>query len=240
MKKYLLVPAFLLFSIASNSQVIISLLLGDKLNSGKVEFGLEGGFNWSTLKNLSEAKNLRSFNLGFYFDIKAFKDTAWMINTGVIVKSPMGAGGLPVYSLNDAALDSAFVGGIVNRKVRYFNVPLMIKYQFKNHIYAKAGVQLGLRAKAYDQFIKTVKDEDDLEYTIKTKDNYHPLDAGLAFGLGYRLIKGNGMNIGIQYYLGFVDVVIDDSSPSQFNRSFYLTAGIPIGKTKATTAKEPN
>ena len=171
MKKYLLVPAFLLFSIASNSQVIISLLLGDKLNSGKVEFGLEGGFNWSTLKNLSEAKNLRSFNLGFYFDIKAFKDTAWMINTGVIVKSPMGAGGLPVYSLNDAALDSAFVGGIVNRKVRYFNVPLMIKYQFKNHIYAKAGVQLGLRAKAYDQFIKTVKDEDDLEYTIKTKDN---------------------------------------------------------------------
>jgi hypothetical protein len=239
MKKYLFVPAFLLFSIASNAQVIMSILLGDKLNSGKVEFGLEGGFNWSTLKNLNGAKNLRSFNLGFYFDIKMFKDSAWMLNTGVIVKSPMGAGGLPVYSLNNAPLDSAFAGGIVNRKVRYFNVPLMMKYQFKNHIYAKAGVQLGLRAKAYDQFLKTVKDQDDLEYTLKTKDDYHPLDAGLAVGLGYRLMKGNGMNIGVQYYFGFVDVVVDDSSPSQFNRSFYLTAGIPIGKNKTTTAKEP-
>ena len=239
MRRMILLVCLVFSTHCGNSQVLISLLLGDKLNTGTLEFGLEGGFNWSTLKNLNGAKNLRSFNLGFYFDIKMFKDSAWMLNTGVIVKSPMGAGGLPVYSLHNAPLDSAFAGGIVNRKVRYFNVPLMMKYQFKNHIYAKAGVQLGLRAKAYDQFLKTVKDQDDLEYTLKTKDDYHPLDAGLAVGLGYRLMKGNGMNIGVQYYFGFVDVVVDDSSPSQFNRSFYLTAGIPIGKNKTTTAKEP-
>jgi len=89
-----------------------------------------------------------------------------------------------------------------------------------------------LRAKGFDEFIKTVKDKEDLKYTLKTKDNYHPLDAGFAFGLGYRLMKGNGMNIGLQYYMGFVDVVVNDALPSQFNRSLYLTAGIPIGKGK--------
>jgi len=235
MRKCLLL-AGLLFSLHGGySQVIISLLLGDKLNSDKIEFGLDGGLNWSNLHGLPGGKNLIGFNLGFYFDIK-FKNPAWMINTGVIVKSPMGADDLPVYSLNDEALDSAFAGGQIKRKIRYFNVPVMMKYQFKNHFYAKAGIQLGLRSKAFDEFTNTVKDKNDLDYKLKTKDDYHPLDGGLAFGLGYRLMKGNGMNIGIQYYLGLIDVVIDDVSPNQFNRSFYITAGIPIGKGKKTSS----
>ena len=231
MRKSLLLAGFLFAVCCAHSQVIISLLLGDKLNSGKVEFGLDGGINWSDIKGLPDAKSLAGFNLGFYFDIK-LKKPEWMINTGVIVKSPMGADDLPVYSLNNPPLDSALVGGNVKRKIRYFNVPVMIKYQFKNNIYAKAGIQLGLKSKAFDEFINNVKEKNDLNYKLKTKDNYHKLDAGLAFGLGYRLLNGNGMNIGLQYYLGLVDVVIDDLSPKQFNRSLYLTAGIPIGKQK--------
>ena len=231
MIKKLLLVAFLFAGYPGHSQVIISLIFGDKLNSDKIEFGLDGGLNWSTLKGLPDANSMIGFNLGFYFDFK-LKNPNWMVNTGVIVKSPMGAEGLPVYSLGDDALDSAFSGGTVKRKIRYFNVPVMMKYQFKNHLYAKAGIQLGLRAKAFDEFLNTVKDDDDLKYKLKTRDNYHPLDAGLAFGLGYRLMKGNGMNLGVQYYLGLIDVVIDDTSPNQYNRSFYVTAGIPIGKGK--------
>ena len=227
----LLLAVLLLAGFNGHSQVIISLIFGDKLNSDKIEFGLDGGVNWSTLHGLPDANSMIGFNLGFYFDFK-LKNPNWMVNTGVIVKSPMGAEGLPVYGLGDDALDSAFSGGTVKRKIRYFNVPVMMKYQFKNHLYAKAGIQLGLRAKAFDEFLNTVKDDDDLKYKLKTRDNYHPLDAGLAFGLGYRLMKGNGMNLGVQYYLGLIDVVIDDTSPNQYNRSFYVTAGIPIGKGK--------
>ena len=237
MKKILLLVGLLFAFYNGNTQVIISLIFGDKLNSDKLEFGLDGGVNWSTLHGLPGAKSLAGFNLGFYFDIK-LKNPDWRINTGVIVKSPMGADDLPVYNLNDLYLDSAFAGGSVKRKIRYFNVPVMMKYQFNKGIYAKAGIQLGLRSKCTDEFLKTVKDKDDLKYTVKTKDQYHPLDAGLAFGFGYRLMKGNGMNIGLQYYLGLIDVVVDDSSPNQFNRSLYLTVGIPIGKGKAKAAKE--
>lgn len=220
----------LLVSINSaRTQVLISILLGDKLNTGKIEFGLDGGANWSTIKNLDGAKSLTGFNLGFYFDFK-LKNPSWMLNTGVIVKSNMGADELPVYSVGNPNLDNAFTGGKVTRKINYFNVPIMMKYSFKNHIYLKAGTQLGLRYKAFDEFKNSVNEEDDLKYKFEIKDQFHPLDAGLAIGAGYRLMKGNGMNVGVQYYLGLIDIRVDDTSPNQFNRVLYLTAGIPIGK----------
>lgn len=55
MKKNILV-SFLILMLChqSNGQVLISLLLGDKLNSGKLEFGLDGGVNWSNISNLKE------------------------------------------------------------------------------------------------------------------------------------------------------------------------------------------
>jgi hypothetical protein len=229
MKKLSLISLCLVICSVSSSQILISLLLGDKLNTGKIEFGLEGGVNWSALKNLDESKSLTGFNLGFYFDIKT-RNENWMFNTGVIVKSPMGADDLPVYTLNNSGLDSAFINGRVARKLRYFNVPLMMKYTFKNHFFAKGGIQLGLRSKCFDEFTKTVNDKKDLRYKLDTRDLYHALDAGIALGIGYRLLKGNGMNLNLQYYYGFIDVVVDDSTPDQFNRVLYLTAGIPIGK----------
>jgi hypothetical protein len=235
MKKYLFITGFMFFAFVANAQVLISILLGDKLNTGKIEFGLAGGVNWSSIKNLEGSEHLLGFNLGFYFDIK-LKNPSWLLNTGVIVKSPMGAGELPLYSLSDSPLDSVFIGGTVTRKLRYFNVPVMMKYKFKNHFFVKGGIQLGLRSKCYDEFTKTVNEKDDLQYTVNIKEQYHPIDAGLAVGLGYRLMKGNGMNLDLQYYHGLIDITIDDSASDQFNRVIYLTAGIPIGKNH----KKPN
>ncbi len=77
MRKYFFIAGLLLFGNAAKTQVLISILLGDKLNTGKIEFGLEGGANWSTMKNLDQAKSLSTFNLGFYFDIK-LKNPSWM------------------------------------------------------------------------------------------------------------------------------------------------------------------
>ena len=182
MKKILLILGFIFVAGTLHSQVLISLLFGDKLNSGKVEFGLDGGLTMSNIQGLDGARFKNGFNLGFYFDIK-MKNPAWMINTGVLVKSPMGAKDLPVYEIGDANLDEAFEGGKRSINLRYFNVPIMMKYQFKNHFYVKAGAQLGLMNKAFDEFTQSVENGD-LEYTIKNRDNYHPIDAGAAVGAG--------------------------------------------------------
>jgi hypothetical protein len=231
MKKILLVVSFLLCMPSAHSQVLISLIFGDKLNSPNLEFGLEGGANFSTISNFEAVKNRTDFNLGFYFDFM-LKNPAWAINTGVIVKSSMGANGLPVYSLNNAELDNAFAGGHVDRKIGYFNVPIMMKYKFDNHIYIKAGAQLGLLSKAFDEF-KNDYDGNELVYKNKIRDQIHVIDAGLSIGAGYRLMRGHGMNIGVNYYYGLVPLMKGDSNPNQYNRSFYVTAGIPIGKGKA-------
>lgn len=229
----------------AHSQVLISLLLGDKLNSPHLEFGLEGGTNFSTISGLRDAKSSVGLNLGFYFDFMFKKNPAWMINTGVIVKSAMGADGLAVYSLNNETLDNVFAGGTVDREIRYFNVPVLIKYKFHNNIYIKGGTQLGLLAKAFDKFSNKVNNEHVL-YKNNIRDKIHAIDAGLVLGLGYRVNGRNALNIGVQYYYGLIPICKGDIEPNLYNRSFYVTVGIPIGKGKAPKitaekkAAEPN
>lgn len=231
MKKSLLIIIILLNISSVHSQVLISLVFGDDLNSEFVEFGLEGGLNVSTISNIEGADPSLGFNLGFYFDIISKKNPHWMLNSGVIVKSPMGAEKLPVYSLNNAELDGLYQGGYVNREIRYFNVPVLLKYKFDNNIFVKAGPQASLLANAFDEFNKEI-DGEKVKYKHKIRDQVHVVDAGVFFGTGYRLMGGNGMNLGIQYYLGLVPVMKGDG-PKQYNRSLYVTLGIPIGKGKA-------
>lgn len=239
MRKIILLGLLLFSSYTSNGQVLISLLLGDKLNSGQVEFGLDGGVNFASLRGLDNSEASSRFNLGFYFDIKMKND--WMFHTGVIVKSTMGAAKIEPYLLNDPDLDSAFENGEVTRSFQYFNVPFMMKKKLPKNFFAEAGIQLGLLYKAYDEFTTNVKEDKDLEYKISVKDNYHPLDAGLIAGFGYRLMGGNGMNIGLRYYYGLVDIEISDATSNVYNQSFYITVGIPIGAGKAKeNAKNKN
>jgi hypothetical protein len=228
----LLVVTCLVYS-SAQSQILISLLLGDRLNSDKLEFGLDGGLTLSNQGGLSQSKALRTFNLGFYFDFKLKK--SWMLHTGVIVKSNVGAAGLPVYLLGDPNLDDSFAGGSIERKLSYFHVPVLLKYKFDNQFYVEAGPQFGLLYKANDEFSNIVQGNE-LTYRNEIRDAFHRLDAGITTGIGYRLMGGNGMNLGVRYYYGLVDVVIDDSGESVTNRALYLTVGIPIGAGKPSEA----
>jgi len=238
MKNFFLIFSLLIIAQSAQSQILISLLFGDKLNSPRIEFGLEGGVNFSSISNLEGADSRANFNLGFYFDYK-LHNPSWMLSTGVIVKSTMGANGLALYPLNDANLDASFAGGTVDRKIKYFNVPIMIKYKINQNIYVKAGPQLGLLSKAYDEFKNEYQGED-LTYKNNIRDQLHVIDAGLALGAGYRLLKGQGMNLGVNYYYGLVSINKGDASPKQYNRSFYITAGIPIGKAAKKAAEKEN
>jgi hypothetical protein len=48
----IVVLVLVLAGYSSRAQVIISLLLGDKLNTGKIEFGLDGGVNYPSIRGL--------------------------------------------------------------------------------------------------------------------------------------------------------------------------------------------
>ncbi|AOW08921.1 porin family protein [Flavobacterium gilvum] len=230
MKKLLFVITLFFSFHTAESQVIMSLIFGDKLNSPNIEFGLDGGVNFSSISNL-DSDYKRDFNLGFYFDFN-LKNPSWIFNTGVIVKSTMGAKDIAVYSLHDDKLDAVFAEGSVKRNINYFNVPLTIKYKFDNNIYVKAGTQLGLLSTAHDLFRQNYNGED-VEYKNNIRDKIHVVDAGLLVGAGYRIKTKYGMNVGLSYYYGLVPLLKGDNSPTQYNRSLYVTAGLPIGKAKA-------
>lgn len=232
MKKYLLFFGLIFLSYQAQSQVLISLLLGDKLNSNDLEFGLDGGFNWSTMSGL-EASSLSSFNLGFYFDIRV--KNQWFLNTGVLVKSNVGANKLSEADLLLLNADDFGASGDYKQVINYFFVPALIKYKFKNHIYAAFGPQAGLRSRAW---IEYDLEENGIETNIKqdNKDDFSRFDFGLAATTGYQLKQGEGMSIGLKYYLGLVDIYKPDASLK--NSSFFVNVTIPIGKGKALKNQE--
>ena len=80
-------------SLPLHSQVIISLLFGDELNSDKVRFGLDGGVNFSNLTGTGGSKFLENFNLGLYFDIQLKENSKWYVHTGVLLKIRDGGQG---------------------------------------------------------------------------------------------------------------------------------------------------
>jgi len=120
----------------------------------------------------------------------------------------------------------------VERNFRYFNVPVTVKYNFKNHFSIDGGIMLGLLYKAFDKFNADVNGNK-LSYQVDILDLYHRIDAGATAALSYKLMKGLGMNFSMRYYYGLSDITKSGIQPSQFNRSLYLVVGIPIGRGKA-------
>jgi hypothetical protein len=221
---FLICPALL------NAQVLITILLGDALNTDKIEFGLVGGLNRSYINDISDSKGLNNFNLGFYFHI-LMKNNSYL-STGVLVKSNVGATGMPVYSMEDENFDAIFQDGTLTKKINCFYVPILFHQRFNNNRwYIEAGPQLGLIHKPIDIF-ETSKLGGDAKFTLEVKDAYKSIDAGLLGGVGYKFKKEiKSMAVGINYYYGLVNV---SENPDQKikNSSIYFYMKIPIGVGK--------
>lgn len=232
--KISLLSFFLLFSLTPKAQVLISILLGDKLNTPKIEFGMVGGLNRSYLNGLSGSEGLNHFNLGFYFHVNMKNNS--FLSTGVLVKSNVGATGMPVYSIGNADFDSIYQGGTLTKKISCFYVPIMYHHRFNNRWYLEAGPQAGLRTKADDIFETSTLDGE-LSYTKDVKDQYARLDFGFVGGAGYKLKKElKSMAVGVSYYYGLVNVSLTPDVTMK-NSSLNLYMKIPIGLGANTSTK---
>jgi hypothetical protein len=209
-----------------SAQVLISLLFGDALNSEKIEFGLTGGYNRSWIYDIPESEGLNNFNLGFYFLIN-LKNNSYL-STGVLVKSNVGANGMPTYPLGDPNFDELYAEGTLTKKIHYFYVPILFHQRFSNRWYIEGGFQLGLRNKANDIFEEEALDGD-LSYKRDVRDQYQRIDAGLAGGIGYKFKKQTkSLAAGITYYYGLMNVS-DLEAVTVKNSSLYLYIRVPIG-----------
>lgn len=218
----------LLTTSSMHSQVLMSLIFGDKLNSDKVEFGLEGGFNFSNIDELRGSKRFSSFNLGFYFDI-ALQDH-WRIYTGVLVKSKLGSDELTLEDLQRLEIPVEEEDGTYTQKLNYFLVPALIKYKFDNRMYLETGPQFGLRSKAFVEFYAEAEDGREIEVRTTNTDQTNPIEAGWLVGTGYHFSPGKGMSVGVKYHHGFTNVYKNISGST--NSSIFVKMTIPIGANK--------
>ncbi|WP_157966147.1 outer membrane beta-barrel protein [Cognataquiflexum aquatile] len=229
MAKSLKISLLLLFitvSGTSKAQVIISLLFGDALNTEKIEFGLTGGLNRSYFNGYNGSEGLNNFNLGFYFHIRVKENS--FLSTGVLVKSNVGATGMPTYALGDENFDELFEEGNLTTKVNVFYVPIMWQQRINQRFLLEGGIQAGLRSKAYDYF-NLESNGGDLEFRRQVSDDFTRLDFGLVGGMGYKLKKDlKSMSVGMLYYYGLVDVMKNpDATVNNSSLNVYLR--IPIG-----------
>ena len=225
--KFLMAILLLTFSAnISMGQVLISLLFGEALNSEKIEFGLQGGFNRSYLNDIPDASGLNNFNLGFYFHILMKNDS--YLSTGVMVKSTVGASGMATYPIGDEDFDALFQNGTLTKKINIFYVPIMFHQRFNNRWYVEAGPVPGLRYTANDIFETKVLDGD-LEYKLNARDQYSRLDFALMGGVGYKLRKQlKSTAVGVNYLYGLVDISKSTDTTVK-NSSLYIYVKIPIG-----------
>jgi hypothetical protein len=220
------------------SQVVLALLFGDKLNSPGIKFGLDGGVNFSSLTNISSAKFTPGFNLGLYFDILLKQNSNWYIHTGLLLKSPMGGDGLDPYSLNNPGLDTMFSDGHVKRLLKYINTQFLVRYKFKNQLFLEIGPMLGVLVKATDVFYSTVNEKNDISYKNNIYKQCNWFDMGGMGGIGYHFMKGTGINLGLRYYYGFMNILANSHSTPGQNNSLYIYLSIPIGAGEKSKAKK--
>ena len=208
----------------AHSQVLISLLFGDKLNKEGIEFGLDAGFNWSQISDLESSSSLRTFNLGLYFDIR-IKDP-WYLYAGALFKYNMGLDELTDEDLAILGITPFTEEGNYAQRINYIAVPVMARYKFRNRIFLEGGFQVNFRTRAFVEF---TSESDELDIKVKefNKDAIKGVDAGLTGGLGYSLSPGKGISLGLRYYYGLVDVYKDLEGTR--NSTLFLRATIPVG-----------
>jgi len=227
MKKFIGILLLALTFSSAHSQILISLLLGDKLNSDGVEFGLEGGLNWAKISGMETNASRNALNLGFYFDIQ-MKDQFWL-HTGFLAVTTFGTDKLTDNDLEFLDARTYAEKGDYNQTLNYFVLPVLAKYKFKNHFYIEGGPQFGMAYRPYIEFLES-NDEFDARIREYNMEKVNRMDAGIRAGIGYKLLQGKGMNIGIAYYYGFTNVYKDRSGTK--NQSLFIVTDIPIGRAK--------
>lgn len=229
MQKILLIIGLILFSVTAQSQILISVLFGDKLNTDGIEFGLEGGLNYSNIRGFENDAGLAKFNLGYYFDIR-MKNSLYF-HTGLQCLYTMGMSKLSDNDIEFLDAKKLDYPGDYSQNIFVFYLPMLAQYRFKNYTYVEAGPQLGWM---YSSFVQFKSDHDDRDINIKDYNNSlrNWFDGGIAVGVGYKLMKGEGWSIGARYYQGFTNVFKD--VPGSRNNSIYLICKIPIGAAPKT------
>jgi hypothetical protein len=209
------------------------LVFGDKLNSGKVEFGLVGGPTFSNITNF-DGNSKPGLNIGLFFNIKI--NDRFYLHPEAIPKSAMGAKNINLYSTGNIGLDTLMSGASVKRNIKAISLPLLVRYRIGGLVFIEGGPQIDLYTNSKDVF-KTEVNGQELTYSNKVKDQITRFGAGFTAGLVYKLKTTTSLAFGARYYLGLTDILKPDVG-TQSSRGWLINVYIPVGANKAQKKKQ--
>lgn len=229
--KKLLIAIALLTSLAAQSQVLIALVFGDKLNSPNVEFGLELGPTYSYLDGFDDGQWANSLFIGPSFNIRL--NDRWWIHPAVQVVSSVGVKNLDPYPIGDPEFDDVIQQFTVERRINYIAVPLMVRYAITPHWMLQAGFEPALRTKAFDQFTADIEAGASLDVDIS--DQFNRIDARILGGLAYRFnVDHAALWISLKYAYGLSNIPDPNSEMTSRMQYWQLSFEVPVGAAQST------
>jgi hypothetical protein len=211
----------------AHSQVLIALLVGDKLNSDKFELGLQLAGNWQNLTGLEGTNGRFSVGFGIYATLKLGEKLS--LQPELLFKDPRGAKDVPAEVFGNADLDPLLQDAAVTAKLAYVSLPVILKYSLTPQLSLGFGPQIGFLSSAKKVYVAEVYAQEDLVFKDDIKSALNDVDLALAFNLEYKLMKKKGVHIGLRYYLGLTDIYKDNPGDPVKNSVVQLNIGIPLG-----------
>ena len=224
-------------SLTADSQVLMALIFGDKLNGDGIEFGLDFGLNNSTLSGFSSPENMTNWNLGFSFDIRV--KNQWSISTGTRVKNTMEVGGLSLDELS--GLGYSFLtqheADDYSQRLAQIQVPVLIRRRTASRLYFELGGSGALNmtsvvAKHYEE------DGRDIQESLNNVDDIRRIEFGVSGGIGYDFSEGKGLVGGVRYYQSLTNLYIDYEGYSWSMFDVYIQVPIGIKAPKSSESSD--
>lgn len=225
-----LLAACFMLPVTGHSQIIISILFGEQLNSGKMEFGLITGANVSTITGMEDAKPLPTFKLGLFLDYNLGE--RWIGSFEANVKSTLGytnfTSAEALFPVQDSVIQAS---NYTARTINVLQCPVFVSYKLTNQWAIGAGGYLSYQHGTRD-FIDYTYKSADLTIQQSFTGFINRIDAGVVGALSYHFKKREsgypGIGLRFKTNYGFTDVYNDKSSLSGNNLWFSFDVTIPI------------
>ncbi len=165
--------------------------------SAQVQFGVKAGYNLDNVTTSPSQPGISSrsdFDAGIFASIPLF--TSCSLQPEVM------------YSGQGAAFSDSFATGKAN--YGYLNVPVLFKYQHSSGLFAETGPQVGFLLSA---------NEKSGGQSVDTKSSSQSVDFSWAFGIGYKLSMGLGIDA--RYNLGLTNINKDSQSNGTIKNSVF-------------------
>jgi len=226
-----LIAVLVLAPAVASGQVLIGMLLGDKVTSPSFHLGANVGTNYTTLSGVDGASGKWGFQLALFGEWKFAEH--WFLQPELVPFFYTGAHDVPTGTIGRLPPDE-FTVETTTTSMNYFAVPIILKYGAAgNRFHIGAGPQVGWVLKADNTYEAVPAGDIEITTVQDIKGDITSPDYGVVFHFEYKF-KDHYLSPSVigRYYYGLNDVIRDNTGDEVTNSVFQLLLSFPIGGEK--------